>query len=365
MREPIFRSPDIEVVRVPGAPTGPVFVTFDSFSESFQTSRKGFGEAFFLKHGLEAFHVIPRLNGWYQHPEMREALERVRAHVGAEREIITYGSSMGGYAAFRFSGLLNAARVLAFSPQFSADPARVPWERRWRLARIGLPSLWDDLPVSPAGHLFLFYDPQSPDRRHARLMSRQMTSHHVRLPHGGHPCIAMLQEAGLLAQTVLDSAAGRFDPAACERAASATRERSPRYLSNKAMALPRWAQARRLALAAKAVALAPSDPWYRVTHGRILADHGAWAAAETRYGEAMAMAPDHAPLLLEYRRFLMKAGRWAEAESVAARAVALAPEHLSHQREMSVIRAARAHAARPAVVRAALRLVRRDALRGV
>lgn len=365
MRDVVFDALDFRIVRVPAADDGPVFVTFDSLGDPLPPDRSGFGEAFLAKQGFEAYHVIHTRNAWYQHSQMREALEAVRARIGGARPVITYGSSMGGYAAYRFSGVLKAARVIAFSPQYSIDRARVPWEHRWRRLAAGLPMLWDDLPVQTRAETFLFYDSKSLDRRHARLIGREMPAYHVRLPDGGHPCIPLLHELGLLGPTIRDIASGRFDAAACETKVRAARDTSARYLSNRALRLPRYAARRRLALAEAAIALAPGDPWYRVVHGRLLAGHGAWAAAEARFGEALALLPDHVPLLLEYRRFLMKAGRWSEAEVMVERAVALSPEVLSREREISVVRAARAHAARPAVVRGLLRLVRRDALRGV
>lgn len=365
MRDVVFRGPEFSIVRVPGAGDGAVFVTFDSFGDPLPPDRAGFGEAFLARHGFEAYHVLHTSNAWYQYPQMRAALEDLRARLGPDRPVITYGSSMGGYAAFRFSGVLQAARVIAFSPQYSIDPARVPWEHRWRKLAAGLPMLWDDLPVHPGAELFVFYDPTSADRRHGRLMSREMRAHHVRLPHSGHPCIALLQELKLLGPTIRAIAAGAFDGARCEAKVRALRTTSARYLSNRALRLPRLAGRRRLAMAEAAIALARDEPWYRVVHGRILAAHGAWAAAEARFQEALVLLPDHSPLLMEYRRFLMKAGRWDEAEAVLERAIALSSGALSHPREMSVLRAARAHAARPVVVRALLRLVRRDGLRGV
>ncbi len=365
MREQVFRAPEFEVVRVPGADDGPVFVTFDSLGDPLPLGRAGFGEAFLAKHGFETYHVIHTTNAWYQYREMRTALDQVRARIAPERPVITYGSSMGGYAAYRFSGVLNAARVIAFSPQYSIDPARVPWERRWRRLAEGLPQLWDQLPVGAQAEAFIFYDSKAQDRRHARLIGREMRARPVRLPDGGHPCITLLQELGLLGPTIRAIAAGRFDPAACEVSVRALRETSARYLSTRALRLPRLAGPRRLALAAQAVALVPGDPWYLVAHGRVLAAHGAWAAAEARFAEAMALLPDHIPLLFEYRRFLMKAGRWDEAEAVVMRAMELSPYALSYPREISAIRAARAHAARPAVMRLLSRLVRRDALRGL
>lgn len=47
-------------------------------------------------------------------------------------EVVTIGQSMGGFAALVLPDLLPVTTAIAFSPQFSMDPAKVPEETRWR-----------------------------------------------------------------------------------------------------------------------------------------------------------------------------------------------------------------------------------------
>ncbi len=297
MRDVVFSGPEFSIVRVPGEQDRPVFITFDSFNDLLLPERNGFGEAFLARQGLRHITSSHLQRLVPISADARRTGRCAQAH-RPRSAVITYGSSMGGYAAFRFSGLLQAARVIAFSPQYSVDPRRVPWETRWRKLGASLTMLWDDLPPAADAQVLVFYDSLSRDRRHARLMARERRVHHVRLPDSGHPCIALLQE---LKTARPHDPRHRCRPVRCRSVPGAgpreMRGVSPRYLSNRALRLPRLARRRRLELAQAAIALAPDEPWYRVAHGRLLAAYGDWPAAETCYAEAMAMLPDRAPML--------------------------------------------------------------------
>ena len=90
-------------------------------------------------------------------------------------EILTYGSSMGGYAALRFANLLGATHALAFSPQFTIDPRHVPLDPRWQ--RHYRPEWHDNSQIRRkhvARHSYMVFDPYFPyDRWHADLIARR------------------------------------------------------------------------------------------------------------------------------------------------------------------------------------------------
>ncbi|RTL93522.1 alpha/beta hydrolase [Ancylobacter aquaticus] len=215
MRQVIFESENLTVVKVPGPCTDTVFVTFESMRADWPVGRKGFGEDFFAKRGRTAYHFMPSGNCWYQYPEMPEALARVRADIAEGARVITYGMSMGGYAAYRFSAPLSADLVIAFSPQYSIDRWRVWWERRWGSQSRSV--LWDRQMPSEGAVKYIFYDPLNQDRRHIRALRREAPLELVRIYFSGHASIAYVQECGLLDSAVLDIAEGRFDAARFER----------------------------------------------------------------------------------------------------------------------------------------------------
>lgn len=232
MREVIFDSDAVRVVKVPGSREVPgsrnnvVFVTFESYADHHHPDRAGFGEHFLHSRGFGAYHFLPSSNAWYQYAEMEAALAHVREDIGPGTRILTYGMSMGGYAAFRSADRLGAHCVIAFSPQYSIDPRLVGWETRWQDIP---PLLWEPPHGRRGVPLYVFYDPNNGDRHHVRLMAREGNVHRVRLRHGGHPCAAFLNECGLLGDAIVALAEDRFDPAACEREAWLRRERSAAY----------------------------------------------------------------------------------------------------------------------------------------
>ncbi|SFJ36777.1 alpha/beta fold hydrolase [Jannaschia pohangensis] len=58
-------------------------------------------------------------------------LDKIVARLGDGRRIITLGNSMGGFLAILAATRFGARHALAFVPQWSVDPALVPWEKRW------------------------------------------------------------------------------------------------------------------------------------------------------------------------------------------------------------------------------------------
>lgn len=334
-RQVFHESETLKVVCVPGARTDCVFVTFDSFADIPSLPRPGFGEAFLRKHDIPAYHFIHGTNAWYQYPEMPEILARVRAAIPAGRRVITYGSSMGGYAAVRFSGLLGADVAAAFSPQFSGDIRRLRWERRWRDIARSLRFPWDDLPLDPRTEALIFYDPHDGDRRHAEMIARAMRTRLVRVPYGGHPCIALMHELKILAPTLRTIADNTFDAAACERDIAARSESSARYLTLRANALPKRAAPEALDMMRRALALCPAEPWYQIETAELLARLRRTGEAEEHFRIALAMGGHLPVVLFHWSSFLMKQDRWREALEATGQLLAISPDsavYLKHHR---------------------------------
>ncbi|GLK70348.1 alpha/beta hydrolase [Ancylobacter dichloromethanicus] len=215
MRQVIFESENLKVVKVPGRSDDTVFVTFESLRPDRPDDRLAFGESFFETRGRTAYHFMPAGNCWYQYPEMPEALARVRADIAEGARVVTYGMSMGGYAAYRFSEPLRADAVIAFSPQYSIDRWRVWWERRWGSESRSV--IWDRQKPRKEAVKYIFYDPLNQDRRHIRGLAREADLDLVRIYFSGHASISYVNECGLLDSAVLDIAEGRFDAARFER----------------------------------------------------------------------------------------------------------------------------------------------------
>lgn len=95
-----------------------VVVCFDTIFGDNRES--GFGTDFLKKEKIESVFVSPRKNSFYQYLSGK-SLALILAEVLEKKRVVTYGSSLGGYAAIYYSGFLNATAV-ALSPICSILP---------------------------------------------------------------------------------------------------------------------------------------------------------------------------------------------------------------------------------------------------
>lgn len=117
------------------------FLPKDSFQEGslthFQASTERWGQPFFKKHKIDTIHIENYANHWYQTGDMDLAIQAIKDFRKDKtyEHIITYGLSLGGSAAIRFSERLEATRVLALAPQVQFhDPRKRP-DWRWDMVR--------------------------------------------------------------------------------------------------------------------------------------------------------------------------------------------------------------------------------------
>ena len=315
--EDLFRSPDLLVRKV--APHGGpcCVVTFDSFTDHRTLDRPGFGEAFFDSNAIDAVHVIPRENRWYDYREMADAMAQVHAATRCYDRVVTYGSSMGAYAAIRFAGLAGAHAILALSPQFSIDPATVPWEPRWLAHGAAYDPHWErSLPFPSVDEACVVYDPTDRDVRHIAEFARRFRFQAVRMPHAGHPVTGCLAELGLLQPLLLGMCRGDLDPAEFWPTALARLPNSSQYLTSLAKRLPAWRRHRRLALMHRAVTVAPKDPSVYRCLAIELRRSRRFDEAIEMHRRSMALLPGHPNLMLEYGFTLEASGDIAGAIAV-------------------------------------------------
>ncbi|WP_131118731.1 hypothetical protein [Lichenihabitans psoromatis] len=209
------------------------FVTFDSYSDVGSLDRPAFGESFLRDRGFDAVHILSRRNNWYLHETSAKAFDAARNAVTGYRRVVTYGSSMGGYAAIRFGRQVGAGHAIAMSPQYSINPDTPPFETRWRFDAEAIDfrheNRWDDCFVEAAT---IFYDPRDPDRHHVEMFKGKTRVIAVPVVNGGHPCTTMLAEIGLLQTALPEIAAGTFDPAIFAQHLKAERRRSAHLYYN-------------------------------------------------------------------------------------------------------------------------------------
>lgn len=268
-------------------------MTFDSYTDTAEVDRAAFGERFFVDHHISTVHVVNGRNRWYHEPDWREAIAAVRDAAKGYARVVSYGSSMGGYAALRFADRIGVATALALSPQYSPDPRKAPFEKRWRQRRRErwLPELSDPLPAAiPA---IVAYDPMFPaERLHLERIALEMRVDSLSLPYAGHASAAFLSECGLLTEFVLSVVRGTADLAAVRRLARARRKHSLHYLMTLSYAaVGRGKNRVALALGRKATLMAPEAElaWHYL--GYLLSRLGRHDEALAAHRRSAALAP--------------------------------------------------------------------------
>lgn len=100
-------------------------------------SRMGFAEAQLLEKGFAVLSVVCPKANWYRPADLASyfASEEFRAWTGGFSSILTFGSVMGGFAAFTFADLLGAEAAIALNPVSTLALDLVPWETRFEAGR--------------------------------------------------------------------------------------------------------------------------------------------------------------------------------------------------------------------------------------
>ena len=336
-------------------PSRAAVVTFHHYAEDPAAVRTGFCEGALDALRTDAIHVISRANDWFGNDDMPRAAAAIRAALAGKRAI-TCGSSMGGYGALRFAGAVGAARAFALSPQYSLDPAVVPFETRWRPERAQFRVRpWPE--AAPPPPAVIIFDPRDgPDARHVALWAAERAVLPVPIPHAGHPATTILAELRLLVPAILDVLEDRFDLAALLAAVRRGRRGSAEYFATLADAQPPCRAAWKLRLMRRAVTLAPDAAHLVSRRAMLLYRAGRDAEADRAHRRALRLAPDDPLILVRRGIFLRRVGRYEEALAFAERAARLRPDADAYARHL---RRARQLAGPPGPTRLVLRLLER------
>jgi pimeloyl-ACP methyl ester carboxylesterase len=215
---------------------GVELVTFDQINPSQR--RVPFGASFAAKYRLNAVHIVPRGNDWYQYPDLDDCLAAVAALTG--EDATAYGGSMGGFAATTYADAVGARKVIALGAQYSIQRAAVPFEVRWAEEAACIQFRPDHDQVAQNSHHYLIYDPGQRDARHALLIARkakQVTQFEIH--GGGHTVGQVLKEAGVLSRVVLKIMREAPTLEQLQELVLPRLELSVRYCLQRALRLPR------------------------------------------------------------------------------------------------------------------------------
>lgn len=348
----LYDADDFRVRRVRAGDDRLCFVTFSSLTDVPALDRPGFGEDYFRANDIDAIHVINRTNVWYAYKDLPAALDRIREAVAGKSRIITYGSSMGGYAAIRFAEAVGAETAIAISPQYSIERRLVPFENRWNAVIGGSPKIKPQGPHrSDSVRPIVFYDPHDADFLHFRLiLANYPRTIGLAMPHSGHPAGAMLNETGVLARVLQDIVANCFDAESVAATIRSKRRSSGQYLFTLARRLgpthPVW----KLSLSQAAID-ARRDAPYLIYSALLHEKKGDLDASEALLREAVEVLPDHPVSLRALAAFCLRNGRADAAVEYAVSLCEVDPQ----ERHRRLLTAALAGAGRLDEARAAAR----------
>lgn len=175
-----------------------------------------FALEFSQKNKIDTILVGSYLNDWYQTPEMNKIIDLINSKSQSYQKIITYGASMGGWAALAFSKALKADAVIAFCPQVLLEkyPAYTNFYKENNPESNDKPKTLFEIPtgLSQTAELFCFYGAQfSRDKEYVendlRKIAKEVGNINLffwGIPWKCHYVMTPLAKIGILSRVVLD-----------------------------------------------------------------------------------------------------------------------------------------------------------------
>lgn len=328
MSHVVFEDEQIQVIYRPGS-TDYTLVTFTELGFT-PGSGQYWARAVCEKRDIACIAFCAKLPNWYPAASMSAA-----AVIVAElklRVLIGYGTSMGGYAALKYSRLLGLQGAIACCPQISINPALIVGQPQYTThfrpeLHAGMEITSGDL----SGNAVVVHDPFfKEDVQHIELLHGSCPGlfTEVRACFMGHHVPGALRSWELLEALISNARTG----AGIERCRTLLRQQKKledrykivfaeqmvtrkRYLAVSAALLNRIVSSNDNLVSMKKYTIL----------SRIAAMSGNLARAADLAREAANVYPDNPHLKAAYGSTLMQAGRHAEAEAAYAEAASIRP----------------------------------------
>lgn len=196
----IFEDDQIRVIFLKGTSKELVVSFGDLISRAKGLSINA--EKSLVKYDYNVLGIMPKLKSWFPQVSMQNMMEHVQPILENFDTIVGYGGSMGGYAAIKYSKLLQMSRVISFVPQFSIDPQDVE-DRRY--ADFFDVTLNRDMQITASdlkadAEYIIVYDPYYKEDREHYLKIRKLIPklNTLKLPFTGHEALSVLASSSLL-----------------------------------------------------------------------------------------------------------------------------------------------------------------------
>ncbi|MCU4579727.1 hypothetical protein KTJ32_01770 [Acinetobacter gyllenbergii] len=196
----IFEDEHIRVIFLKGSSDTLVISFGDLISRAKGMSINA--EKSLIKYQYNVIGIMPKQKSWFPKSSMLQMQQQIQPILQQFKGIVGYGGSMGGYAAIKYSNLLNMQKIVAFVPQFSIDPDVVE-DRRY--AEFFDASIHQDMQiqadeVDSSREYIIVYDPYyAEDKEHFLKIQPLLPNMHViHLPFTGHEALSVLASSQLL-----------------------------------------------------------------------------------------------------------------------------------------------------------------------
>lgn len=188
----------ITLHRVSERPIQRIVITFGG--QPSDLADEGFGTSFCLEQGWNTIYVAQRRGTQFQGLSI-EAFRSAVAESCAGRDVVTYGSSLGAYAAIYYGGSVNA-RMIAAAPMLPA------WRALKLRAYSDLPVTHGDIKEGPLSEHqpVVIFDPTIKNDAHLvkdLIAPAYPNLRAVEIPYAGHTVLVTLSQARLLKPIIL------------------------------------------------------------------------------------------------------------------------------------------------------------------
>jgi hypothetical protein len=182
----IYDDDEIRVMWSPGS-SDFVLLTFGDLV-NLARDQRFFADVPVKKSEIATIGVMAKRANWYPSDSVHKASGVILDKVSGYETRVTYGGSMGGYAAVKFSRLLGASHVISLCPQWSIDPAECQGTGPGWDYFIPTMSGMGIRPGDVAGEVFVFSDAfEKLDMFHCQMIIENYPgTHFINVPHVEH-----------------------------------------------------------------------------------------------------------------------------------------------------------------------------------
>ena len=197
MNSIVYDSDDLQVIYAPGT-SDYLLITFSALNDEVD-GQSFWGKRFVESNSIATIGIVARrIHGWPA-AGIDAVVEAAAPILSNYHEIITFGTSMGAYAALKHSRRLGASIAIAFAPFYGAHADDIGQEESRRLGYVasdmrgGGAICADDL----CGRTIVFYDPYFvEENKHAALIRRVSAGiHMIPAPNTQHFPVALFAKS--------------------------------------------------------------------------------------------------------------------------------------------------------------------------